>query len=62
MFKGTLIKTWLNAAATSVGFYTGMSFWHEMPARQADFIREAMLNARETARADFAETLKVAAD
>lgn len=63
MFKSTLINSWINAAATGLGSYTGLNAWHEMSARQAGFISDALISSkREAEQLDFIEAFKAAAD
>tara|TARA_R110000868_G_scaffold58025_10_gene179010 strand:- start:5908 stop:6099 length:192 start_codon:yes stop_codon:yes gene_type:complete len=63
MFKSTLINSWISAAATGLGFYTGMNAWHEMSARQAGFVRDALISTKEDPQQlDFIDAFKAAAD
>jgi hypothetical protein len=57
-----MFREWLSAAATSVGFFTGMTYWHEIPARQAALVRKASDDSKKAANRDFAAGLKAAAD
>lgn len=36
-----MFRDWLSAAAASVGFFSGLTYWHELPTRQAALIRTA---------------------
>lgn len=36
-----MFREWLSAAAASVGFFSGVTWWHELPTRQAAVIRKA---------------------
>lgn len=63
MIKSSLIRSWISAAATGLSPYTGLNAWHEMPARQAGFIRDAIANSKEEPKQlDFIEAFKAAAD
>ena len=63
MFNSTLLNTWISAAATGLGLYTGLNAWHEMPARQAGFVRDALISGKdEPEQLDFIEAFKAAAD
>ncbi len=61
-----MFKEWINAAATSFSFYTGMNAWHELPTRQAAVIRKAQaetqVDAPQPAPREFADAFKTAAD
>lgn len=57
-----MFREWLSAAATSVGFFTGMTYWHEIPAREAALVRKASDDGKKAANRDFAAGLKAAAD
>lgn len=60
-----MFREWLNAAATSVGFFTGMTYWHEMPARHAVAVRKVSPAQKEPTvqdRLGFAPLFKNAAD
>ena len=57
-----MFREWINAVATGFSFYTGLNAWHEMPARQADFIRKAQQKATKATEPAFVEAFKVAAD
>ena len=63
MFKNPLFNEWLSAAATGLGAQIGITRFHEMPARQAQFINDALLSsAKEPEQLDFIEAFKAAAD
>lgn len=57
-----MFKEWISAAATGLGLYTGLNYWHEMPARQADVIAKAKQKAVKPAEPAFVEAFKAAAD
>lgn len=57
-----MFREWLSAAATSVGFFTGMTYWHEIPARQAALIQKASDDSKKAADQNFTAGLKAAAD
>jgi hypothetical protein len=60
-----MFREWLSAAATSVGFFTGMTYWHELPSRQAALVRKASGGEKAPTAKDllgFAPTFKAAAD
>ncbi len=60
-----MFREWLSAAAASVGFFTGMTYWHELPTRQLAVIRNASTAARKpAANQEFGlhTALKAAAD
>jgi hypothetical protein len=65
MFSASNFREWLSAAATGLSFYSGLTSWHEMPARQADLIAKFTKDARlaaEPVQLEFADAFKVAAD
>ena len=64
MFKNPLFNEWLSAAALVVGAQIGTTRFHEMPARQTQFINDALLSAKsdEPVQLDFIEAFKAAAD
>ncbi|MGV8995323.1 MAG: hypothetical protein ACOH12_00065 [Parvibaculaceae bacterium] len=63
MFKNPLFNEWLSAAATAMGAQIGITRFHDMPARQAQFISDAMLSqTKEPEQLDFVEAFKAAAD
>ncbi|MFZ3032452.1 MAG: hypothetical protein WA138_00345 [Parvibaculum sp.] len=57
-----MFREWISAAATGLSFYTGLNYWHEMPARQVDFIAKAQRQASKPAEPAFVEAFKAAAD
>jgi hypothetical protein len=60
-----MFREWLSAAATSVGFFTGMTYWHELPTRQAAIVRKASAEEKPLTAKDrlgFAPVFKAAAD
>ena len=57
-----MLREWINAAATGLSLYTGLNYWHEMPARQAGFIAKAQQKTEKAAKPAFVEAFKVAAD
>lgn len=60
-----MFRQWLSAAAASVGFFSGLTYWHELPTRQAAFIRKASVaNQAPTAedQQSFAPAFQAAAD
>lgn len=65
MFSASNLREWLSAAATGLSFYTGMTTWHEMPARQAGLITKFTKGAQlaaEPVQLEFADVFKAAAD
>jgi|TARA_R110000824_G_scaffold118960_19_gene272611 hypothetical protein len=65
MFSASNFREWLSAAATGMSFYTGLTTWHEMPARQADLITKFSKDANLAAdpvQLEFADAFKAAAD
>jgi hypothetical protein len=61
----SMFREWLSAAASSVGFFTGMTYWHELPARQAAVIQKVTLAQRTPSaeeRLGFSPAFKAAAD
>jgi len=60
-----MFRAWLSAAAASVGFFSGLTYWHELPTRQAAVIRNASTTEKApTAKEQlgFAPAFKAAAD
>lgn len=60
-----MFREWLSAAATSAGFFTGMTYWHELPTRQVAVIRKAALadqKSTQEEQPDLFSTFKAAAD
>lgn len=60
-----MFREWLSAAATSAGFFTGMTYWHELPTRQAAILHKTSTgkDPRATKSAEeFVPTFKAAAD
>jgi hypothetical protein len=61
----SMFREWLSAAASSVGFFTGMTYWHELPTRQTAVIRKASLvdeTPSATEQLGFVPAFKTAAD
>jgi hypothetical protein len=57
-----MLKEWISAAATGLSLYSGLNYWHEMPARQADVIAKAKQTATKPSEPAFVEAFKAAAD
>jgi hypothetical protein len=60
-----MFREWLNAAASSVGFFTGVTYWHELPTRQTAVIQKASTSDKAPSAEEqlgFAPAFKAAAD
>lgn len=57
-----MFREWLSAAATSAGFFTGMTYRHELPTRQAAIIRDASLADAKPRSTEISVDFKAAAD
>ncbi|MDO8290009.1 MAG: hypothetical protein Q7T44_12395 [Parvibaculum sp.] len=63
MFKNPKFNEWLSAAATAIGSQIGVTRFNEMPARQAQFVQDALISStKEPVQLDFIEVFKAAAD